>query len=225
MFKKLSDKFSKGIIYLAAFLVTALMAVMMIHIVKESIPAISQLGIKMFLPTTEWRPVSQKPQYGLLPAIAGTLYVSAIAVVLALIFGVACACFLDYYLPKKVASIFLAFIDLVAGIPSVIFGFIGLTVLVKAFATHLHMAAGQCILAAGIVLGIMLLPFVISTCHESLQTARKTYEFSAITLGFSREFTLLHFILPAIRPGNHCRCHDGIRPRTWRDNGRHDGNR
>ena len=102
MFKKLSDKFSKGIIYLAAFLVTALMAVMMIHIVKESIPAISQLGIKMFLPTTEWRPVSQKPQYGLLPAIAGTLYVSAIAVVLALIFGVACACFLDYYLPKKV---------------------------------------------------------------------------------------------------------------------------
>ena len=93
MFKKLSDKFSKGIIYLAAFLVTALMAVMMIHIVKESIPAISQLGIKMFLPTTEWRPVSQKPQYGLLPAIAGTLYVSAIAVVLALIFGVACACF------------------------------------------------------------------------------------------------------------------------------------
>ena len=188
MFKKLSDKFSKGIIYLAAFLVTALMAVMMIHIVTESIPAISQLGIKMFLPTTEWRPVSQKPQYGLLPAIAGTLYVSAIAVVLALIFGVACACFLDYYLPKKVASIFLAFIDLVAGIPSVIFGFIGLTVLVKAFATHLHMAAGQCILAAGIVLGIMLLPFVISTCHESLQTARKTYEFSAITLGFSREF-------------------------------------
>ena len=85
MFKKLSDKFSKGIIYLAAFLVTALMAVMMIHIVKESIPTISQLGIKMFLPTTEWRPVSQKPQYGLLPAIAGTLYVSAIAVVLALI--------------------------------------------------------------------------------------------------------------------------------------------
>ena len=122
MFKKLSDKFSKGIVYLAAFLVTALMAVMMIHIVKESIPAISQLGIKMFLPTTEWRPVSQKPQYGLLPAIAGTLYVSAIAVVLALIFGVACACFLDYYLPKKVASLFLAFIDLVAGIPSVIFG-------------------------------------------------------------------------------------------------------
>ena len=102
MFKKLSDKFSKGIIYLAAFLVTALMAVMMIHIVKESIPAISQLGIKMFLPTTEWRPVSQKPQYGLLPAIAGTLYVSAIAVVLALIFGL---CLLSGLLPSEKGGI------------------------------------------------------------------------------------------------------------------------
>ena len=208
MFKKLSDKFSKGIIYLAAFLVTALMAVMLIHIVKESIPAISQLGFKMFLPSTEWRPVSQKPQYGLLPAIAGTLYVSAIAVVLALIFGVACACFLDYYLPKKVASIFLAFIDLVAGIPSVIFGFIGLTVLVKAFATHLHMAAGQCILAAGIVLGITK-DLRVQCDHTWI--LQRIYPAAFYSSGN-----------PA---GNHCRCNDGIRPRTWRDNGRHDGNR
>ena len=66
MFKKLSDKFSKGIIYLAAFLVTALMAVMLIHIVKESIPAFSQLGIKMVLPSTEWHPVSQKPVPGIM---------------------------------------------------------------------------------------------------------------------------------------------------------------
>ena len=145
----------------------------------------------MFLPSTEWRPVSANPQFGLLPAITGTLYVSFIAVVLALIFGVACACFLDFYLPEKIAAVFLAFIDLVAGIPSVIFGFIGLTVLVKSFATQFHMAAGQCILAAGIVLAIMLLPFVISTCHE----------LTALALGFSREITLVKIIFPAIRPG------------------------
>ena len=147
MFKKLSDKFSKGIIYLAAFLVTALMAVMLIHIVKESIPAISQLGIKMFLPTLNGR-LSVRNRSTDFTCDCRYLYVSAIAVVLALIFALLCL-LLDYYLPKKVASLFLAFIDLVAGIPSVIFGFIGLTVLVKAFATHLHMAAGQCILAAG----------------------------------------------------------------------------
>ena len=144
MLRKLPDKISRFLIYLTAFGVSALMAIMLIHIIKESIPAFSELGIKMFLPSTEWRPVSANPQFGLLPAITGTLYVSFIAVVLALIFGVACACFLNFYLPEKIAAVFLAFIDLVAGIPSVIFGFIGLTVLVKSFATQFHMAAGHC---------------------------------------------------------------------------------
>lgn len=122
MLRKLPDKISRFLIYLTAFGVSALMAIMLIHIIKESIPAFSELGIKMFLPSTEWRPVSANPQFGLLPAITGTLYVSFIAVVLALIFGVACACFLNFYLPEKIAAVFLAFIDLVAGIPSVIFG-------------------------------------------------------------------------------------------------------
>ena len=121
MLRKLPDKISRFLIYLTAFGVSALMAIMLIHIIKESIPAFSELGIKMFLPSTEWRPVSANPQFGLLPAITGTLYVSFIAVVLALIFGVACACFLNFYLPEKIAAVFLAFIDLVAGIPSVIF--------------------------------------------------------------------------------------------------------
>ena len=196
MLRKLPDKISRFLIYLTAFGVSALMAIMLIHIIKESIPAFSELGIKMFLSSTEWRPVSANPQFGLLPAITGTLYVSFIAVVLALIFGVACACFLNFYLPEKIAAVFLAFIDLVAGIPSVIFGFIGLTVLVKSFATQFHMAAGQCILAAGIVLAIMLLPFVISTCYESIRVARTQY-----ALGFSREITLVKIIFPAIRPG------------------------
>ena len=80
-----------------------------------------------------------------------------------------------------------------------IFGFIGLTVLVKSFATQFHMAAGQCILAAGIVLAIMLLPFVISTCHESIRVARTQYEMTALALGFSREITLVKIIFPAIR--------------------------
>mgnify|MGYP002226054223 CR=1 FL=1 len=73
--------------------------------------------------------------------------------------------------------------------------------LVKSFATQFHMAAGQCILAAGIVLAIMLLPFVISTCHESIRVARTQYEMTALALGFSREITLVKIIFPAIRPG------------------------
>ena len=166
MYRKIANTFCKVLIYMIAFVVAALMGIMLIHILMESIPALREVGIKMFLPSSEWRPVSAAPQYGLLPAVTGTLYVSGLAVLFAMILGVACACFLTFFMPKKLASVCLAFIDLVAGIPSVIFGFIGLTVLVKAFVKYLKMAAGQCVLVAGIVLGIMLLPYVVSTCQE-----------------------------------------------------------
>ena len=201
MKRKLSDKIQKYINLILAVCVIALLAVILFHIIKESIPAFTQLGLDMFHPSVEWRPVSEHPQYGLLPAITGTLFVSGIAVGLALVFGVGCAFFLNYYVPKRLAALLLAFIDLVAGIPSVIFGFIGLTVVVKAFAKHLHMAAGQCILAAGLVLAVMLLPFVISTCYESIRTARAQYEPSGLALGISKEHVLIHMIFPAILPG------------------------
>lgn len=131
MLRKLPDKISRFLIYLTAFGVSALMAIMLIHIIKESIPAFSELGIKMFLPSTEWRPVSANPQFGLLPAIAGTLYVSFIAVVLALIFGVACCMLSEFLSSRKIAASFWLLSTWLPGIPSVIFGFIGLTVLVK----------------------------------------------------------------------------------------------
>ena len=92
-----------------AFVVAALMGIMLIHILKESIPALREVGIKMFLQSSEWRPVSAAPQYGLLPAVTGTLYVSGLAVLFAMILGVACACFLTFFMPKKLASVCLAF--------------------------------------------------------------------------------------------------------------------
>ena len=190
MYRKIANTFCKVLIYMIAFVVAALMGIMLIHILKESILALREVGIKMFLPSSEWRPVSATPQYGLLPAVTGTLYVSGLAVLFAMILGVACACFLTFFMPKKLASVCLAFIDLVAGIPSVIFGFIGLTVLVKAFVKYLKMAAG-----------IMLLPYVVSTCQESLVNAKRTYEKSGLALGLSREYVLIKVILPAIRPG------------------------
>lgn len=197
--KRAGDFLFRIFTYFCTGAVVVLMLLMVCHIMGESIPAFSQVGIRMFLPESEWRPVSASPQFGLLPAITGTLYVSALGVLFALFFGVGCAFFLDYYVPAKIAYVLQSFVDIVAGVPSVIFGFIGLTVLVKWFQEHLHMAAGQCVLAAGLVLGIMLLPFVVSTCSESISVARNQYESVALSLGFSREWVMLRVIFPAIR--------------------------
>lgn len=199
--RTIGDLICKITVYIAATLVVAWMGMMLLHIGKESLPAFRDLGVQMLQPDTQWRPVSTSPKFGLLPAITGTLYVSAVAVAAALVLGLGFACALQLYAPKKVAAVFLAWMDLTAGIPSVIFGLVGLTVVVKWFASHLHMAAGQCVLAAGIVLAVMLLPFFVSTCYESLQTARETYEQTALALGFSKEMTLVRVLLPAIRQG------------------------
>lgn len=201
MRKKLRDYGGKGLILAAASGSVALMLFMAAHILGESFPAFSQMGGSMFHPEAQWHPVSGNPQYGLMPIIAGTLYVSALAVAGALIAGAGCALFLNFYVPDKISRILLSFIELVAGIPSVIFGFIGLTVLVKWLAGRFGMAAGQSVLAASIVLGIMLLPFVVSTCGESIRTARDTYELAALALGFSREILIVKIILPAIYRG------------------------
>lgn len=201
MRRRIAEGIGKIVIGAMAALVVGLMLLMLVHIIRESIPAFSALGGEMFHKDTEWRPVSGKPQFGLLPAVMGTIYVSAIAVVLALIFGIGCSLFINFYVPDKIAKVYLSFIELVAGIPSVIFGFIGLTVVVKWFALAWKMPAGQCILAAGIVLGVMLLPFVIATCSESVQQARRKYELSALSLGLSQEEIMIHIIIPGIRPG------------------------
>ena len=201
MRRKFCNLMGKSIILFTAFGVVFLMFLMLFHILSESLLAFTEIGIHMFLPDAQWRPVSENPQYGLMPVIAGTLYVSGLAVSTALVFGIGCAVFLSFYVPKQIAKVLLSFIELAAGIPSVIFGFIGLTVLVKWFAGHFGMAAGQSVLAASIVLGIMLLPFVVSTCQESIQHARNTYELAALALGFSREMLIVRIILPAISKG------------------------
>lgn len=199
--KKTADKIFQILTVCCTGIVVLLMAVMLLHIVSESIPAFREAGSGLFDLGGEWRPVSANPRFSLMPAITGTLAVSVLAVVCSLVFGISSAFLLNFYIPEKMAGIFYSFIDLVAGVPSVIFGFVGLTVLVKWFQTEWKMAAGQCVLAAGIVLGIMLLPFVVSTCGESIVSARKKYEPTALALGFSRETMILKIIVPSTRTG------------------------
>lgn len=197
--KKFADKTFQMITVICTGAVVLLMLTIILHILIECIPAFQDVGWGVFDWQGGWRPVSKNPQFSLLPAISGTIYVSVLGVLFSLVFGIGCAFLLNFYIPAKLAAILNSFIDLVAGIPSVIFGFIGLTVLVKWFQVNLKMAAGQCALAAGIVLGVMLLPFVVSTCSESIVTARKKYESTALALGFSRETIIVKVILPSLR--------------------------
>lgn len=201
MRKRVVKSIQKWIIYILAAISVITMLLMAFQIVTESIPAFKNVGLKMFDPSEKWLPVSSKPQFGLVAIILGTIYVSILGVAIALILGLGCAFFLNFYTGEKIASIAYSFIDMVSGIPSVIFGFIGLTVVVKWFTIKFDMVAGQCVLSAAIVLGIILIPFVVSSCSESIKIAREKYELNTLALGFSKESFILKLVLPAIKEG------------------------
>lgn len=191
---------TKIIIYLSATLVSTISIFIILFIIKESSKAIFKLNIGLLSPYKKWLPIASTQEFGLLPAIAGTLYVSILSIAIALILGLISSYFVSYYVNPKMRDLALSFIDIVAGIPSVIFGFIGLSTVVKILSSNSSLTAGQCIFSACVVLSIMLIPFIVSTCYESIEEAKKKIEPSALSLGISREFIATKFILPEILP-------------------------
>lgn len=197
--RNLFSNFIKSIVYLSSGFTILLMAIIVSHISIESFPALSEIGLNLFDIDSMWRPMSSVPSYSIVNAVLGTLYISILAVLIAIVFGIGCSIFLNFYTPKYLSKLFLSFIDLIAGIPSVIFGFIGLSVLVKWFESNLDMTSGESVLAAGILLAIMLLPFVVSSCSESIEKLRYKYELSSLSLGISKEYFILKILLPSMK--------------------------
>lgn len=167
-----------------------------IFILKESLPLFKELGVKEFVFGRRWKPVSANGQYlGILPIILATIYVSFTAVFIALPIGIGCSIFLSCVLPIKIRNIVKPYIDILAGVPSVIYGFMGLVILVKIF-EKLGMTSGETVLAGGLLLSVMILPFVISVCEETMGEIRKKYERISETMGVSKWYMVSEIILP-----------------------------
>lgn len=166
LFWKKYDKVFAEILKIAALISFLMISFIIIFILKESLPLFREVGLKEFILGKRWKPVSVNGQYlGILPIISATFYVSFTAVLIALPVGVGCSIFLSCVLSLKIRNILKPYVDILAGVPSVIYGFMGLVILVKFFES-MGMATGETVLAGGILLSIMILPFMISLCEE-----------------------------------------------------------
>lgn len=194
------DKIVSRIIKLLAAITALLLVFITLFIARESIPAFKQIGVADFVFGSKWYPVAfvGEPSYGIFNMIVATLYVSAIAVAIALVVGVGAAVFLSCQANQRQRNLLYPFIDLLAGIPSVVYGFVGLMVIVKCF-ENLGRSAGESVLAGGILLSIMILPFMISACSETMLKHRKAYEKTSSALGVSKWYMVTELILPASR--------------------------
>ncbi len=168
----------------------------------KAYPAFHEVGIASLILSDQWRPViyDTEPLFGLRNMLLATLLVSAIACVFALLIGVGCALFLACGVSDRTRSILMPFIDLLAGIPSVVYGFIGLYIVVAGF-EKLGQSSGESVLAGSIVLSVMILPYIISsTTHTMTKIHSRVYP-SAISLGTSTWYIASELILPAAKKG------------------------
>lgn len=195
--RKAKNLLFSSFIYTLTALVVFVLAFVIYFIVREALPLFHEVSLSEFLFGQRWMPIGYvgEPSYGIGNFILGSLFVSAVAMVFSLLVGVGTAIFLACVASERQRSLLYPFIDLLAGIPSVVYGFIGLVIIVKFFLKLGH-PSGASVLAAAILLSVMILPFMVSSISDTLRKLYITYLPASDALGVETWHTVAHVILP-----------------------------
>lgn len=173
-------------------------AVICIFIFANGVPAIGKIGFTDFIFGTHWRPNSG--EFGIFPMIVASIYVTAGAIVIGVPVGILTAVFLACYCPKKIYKVIKPLINLLASIPSVVYGFFCLVVVVPIIQELTH-TSGKGILTASILLGIMILPTIINTTESSIRAVPNMYFEGSLALGATKERSIFKTVIPAAKSG------------------------
>lgn len=192
------DRVVSTILLVAALSAISGLALITVFIFKEGVPLILKVGARDFFLSSDWRP--RDGHFGILSMIAGSAAVTAGAMMIGLVFGLGLAIALTEFFPKGLAGILKPLIELLAGIPSVVYGFVGVVTLVPLIRNRLG-GPGLSVLAASVVLGIMVLPTVTSISIDALQAVPRAYREGSIALGATRWQTTHMVMLKAARSG------------------------
>ena len=170
-----------------------------IYLIVSGLPAILKIGPIKFLFGQKWAAGTE--DFGILPFILTSIYGTAGAVVIGVPLGIMTAVFLAKVAPKKVAAVIHTAVELLAGIPSVVYGLVGMVVLVPAIQKTFHLASGACLLAAILVLAVMILPYIVNVSETALRAVPKEYEEASLALGATKTETYFRVSLHAARSG------------------------
>lgn len=198
---KLKEQVMKLVFLLAACTSIAAVALICIFLFSNGVPAMAKIGFFNFILGQKWRPTNEV--FGILPMIAGSIWVTAGAMVLGVPTGILTAVFLARFSPKWLYRLLKPAIELLAGIPSVIYGFFGLVVLVPMVRRLFEDSGttGDTMLTAMLLLGMMILPTVINVSEAAIRAVPESYYEGALALGATRERSVFFATLPAARSG------------------------
>lgn len=172
-----------------------------IYLIVSGLPAIREIGLVDFLFGTEWASTAAEPKFGILPFILTSIYGTAGVIVLGVPVGFMTAVFLAKVAPPRLASLVRPAVDLLAGIPSVVYGLIGMMVLVPAVRVAFHLPDGASLFCAILVLAVMILPSIISVSETALKAVPKEYEEASLALGATHIETVFRVSVPAASSG------------------------
>ena len=190
-----------GVFLLLGLVTVGCVLLITVYLILSGLPAITKIGLGNFLFGMEWASTASDPQYGLLPFILTSVYGTCGAILLGVPVGFLTAVFLSKMAPKKLRSVMESAVSLLAGIPSVVYGLVGMLVLVPGIRKLFHVPDGASLLAAMVVLAIMILPSIIKVSVNALDAVPKEYEDASLALGATPVETWFRVSAPAARSG------------------------
>lgn len=191
-----------GLFFLCGFVAVAFVLLITLYLVISGIPAIREVGLADFLFGATWDSTNQTaPSFGILALMLTSVYGTAGAIVLGVPIGFMTAVFISKVAPKPLARIIRSAVDLLAGIPSVVYGLVGMMVLLPAIRKGFGLAVGDSLLASIIVLAVMILPTVISASETALSAVPREYEEASLALGATELETYFRVSAPAAKSG------------------------
>ena len=195
---KYKEKIMEVVFLVAACVSILAVALICVFLFANGVPAMKEIGFADFLLGREWRPGNDI--YGIFPMILGSIYVTAGAIIIGVPIGLLTAVFLARYCPAGIYKVVKPGVELLAGIPSVVYGFFGMVVIVP-FIRNNFGGSGSSILAASILLGMMILPTIISQSEASIRAVPESYYEGSLALGATHERSVFCAILPAAKSG------------------------
>lgn len=196
--KGIKESLAKVLFTAAAGVSILAVALICVFLFASGVPAIGKIGVVEFLTGTVWRPASET--FGILPMILGSIYATLGALVIGVPTGLFCAVYLSRFASPRVKRIVTPGVELLAGIPSVIYGFFGLVVLVPLIRQLFHVQ-GMSLLAASIILGVMILPTIITVARNALDAVPDSYYEGALALGADHERSVFRVLVSAAGSG------------------------
>jgi phosphate transport system permease protein len=195
------ERVIEGLLFICAALSIAITAGIVLVLAIETVQFLQSVHIVEFLTGTVWTPLFANPHFGVLPLVVGTLLVSVIAMVVALPMGLLSAIYLSDYAPDRVRRVVKPILEILAGVPTVVYGYFALMFVTPVLQSVLPSLAGFNALSPGIVMGIMILPLVSSLSEDAMQAVPSGLRAGAYALGATRMQTALQIVVPAAFSG------------------------